>query len=74
MSVVGRILLIVLTVVGVILIVAGTASLAGADNWTSPIDNIDIDSEVFTDAGDGGVALGILLFAASIMSDIRPPD
>jgi hypothetical protein len=78
MSAVGRILLVVLTVVGVILIVAGTASLAGADSWTSPIDNIidniDIDSGVFRDAGDGGVPLGIILLAASIMSNTRPTD
>jgi hypothetical protein len=74
MWVVGRILLVILTVIGVILIVAGTASLAVADSWTSPIDNIDIDSGVFRDAGDGGVPLGIILLAASIMSNIRPTD
>jgi hypothetical protein len=73
---VGRILLVILTVIGVILVVAGTATLVGADNWTDRIDNINIDfnidSGVFEEAGDGGVVMGIILLAASVMTNLRP--
>jgi len=76
MMVVGRILLVIVMIIGVLLVVAGTATLVGADNWTGQIGdfNIDfnIDSGVFEEAGDGGVALGVILFAASIITDLRP--
>ena len=40
MWVASRILLVILVVIGVILVVAGTASLVGADSWTDQIDDI----------------------------------
>ena len=78
MWVVGRIPLIILMVIGVLLVAAGTATLVGADSWTGQIDDINIDfsidSGVFLGAGDGGVALGIILLAASIITNLRPTD
>ena len=78
MWVVGRIPLIILMVIGVLLVAAGTATLVEADSWTDRIDDINIDftidSGVFLGAGDGGVALGIILLAASIITNLRPTD
>ena len=78
MRVAGRILLVIVMVVGVILIVAGTATLVGADNWADQLGDIDldfnIDSGVFEEAGDGGVAMGLILLAASIITDLGPTD
>lgn len=78
MRAVGRVLLVIVMVIGVILIVAGTATLVGAESWTDQIDNINIDfnidSGVFSEAGDGGVAMGLVLLAASIITDVRSTD
>jgi len=74
MWVVGRILLVILTVIGVLLVVAGATSLVGADSLTGQINDINIDSGVFMGVGDGGVALGIILLAASIIMNLRPTD
>ena len=78
MRVGGRILLITLMVIGVLLVAAGTATLVGADSWTGKIDDIsidfNIDSGVFNKAGDGGVAMGLVLLAASIITNVRPTD
>ena len=81
MWVAGRTLLIILMVIGVLLVAAGTATLVGADNWTGKIDDIinidydiNIDSGVFMGAGDGGVPLGVILLAAGIITNLRPTD
>ncbi len=78
MRVVGRILLVIVMVIGVLLVVAGTATLVGADGWTGKIDdisiNFNIDSGVFKEAGDGGVAMGLVLLAASIITNLRTTD
>ena len=74
MWVVGRILLITLMVIGVILVAVGTATLVGADSWTGQIGDINIDTGVFMGVGDGGVALGVILLAASIITNLRPTD
>lgn len=78
MRVVARVLIVIVMVIGVILIVAGTATLVGADNWTDRLGDIDIDfsidSGVFEEAGDGGVAMGLILLAASIITDLGPTD
>ncbi|HUU63758.1 MAG TPA: hypothetical protein VMX96_07590 [Dehalococcoidia bacterium] len=74
MWVVGRILLVILMVIGVLLVAAGTASLVGADSWTGQIYDINIDSGVFMGVGDGGVALGVILLAASIIMKLRPTN
>ena len=80
MWVVGRTLLVILMVIGVLLVAAGTASIVGADSWTGqidwtgPIDDINIVPGVFKEAGDGGVALGVVLLAASIITNLRPTD
>ncbi len=78
MWIVGRTMLVILMVIGVLLVAAGTASLVGADSWTDQIDDINIDftidSGVFMGAGDGGVALGILLLAASVITNLKPTD
>ena len=75
---VGRILLITLMVIGILLVAAGTASLVEADSWAGQIDDINIDfsidTGVFMGAGDGGVALGVILLAASIITNLRPTD
>ena len=80
MRVGGRVLLITLMVIGVLLVAAGTASIVGADSWTSqidltsPIDDINIVPGVFKETGDGGVALGVVLLAASIITNLSPTD
>ena len=81
MWVAGRTLLIILMVIGVLLVAAGTATLVGADNWTGKIDDIinidydiNIDSGVFMGSGDGGVPLGVILLAASVITNVRPAD
>lgn len=71
MWVVGRILIVILMVMGVLLVVAGTATLIEADNWTGQIDNIDIGSGFFEGFGDGGLALGVLLLAVTIITNIE---
>ena len=80
MRVGGRILLVTLMVIGVLLVAAGTASIVGADswtsqiNWTGSIDDINIIPGVFKETGDGGVALRVVLMAASIVTSLRPTD
>ena len=80
MRVLGRTLLVILMVIGVLLVAAGTASIVGADSWTSqidwtgPIDDINIVPGVFKETGDGGVALGVVLLAASIITNLSPTD
>ena len=81
MWVAGRALLIILMVIGVLLVAAGTASIVGADSWTGQIDdiiNIDyditIDSGVFMGAGDGGVVLGVIMLAAGFLTNLNPTD
>jgi len=65
-------MLIILVVVGVLLVVAGTASLVGADSWTGQIDagqidDIINDSGVFIGGWIAGVALGVILLAVKIL-------
>jgi len=78
MWIVGRVPLIILMVIGVLLVAAGTATFVGADSLTDQIDDINIDftidSGVFMGAGDGGVAPGVILLAASIIMNLRPTD
>lgn len=60
MWVVGRILIVIVTVIGILLVAAGTATLVGADvdSLTDRIDDINIDPGNFIGGGDWGVALG----------------
>lgn len=65
-------MLVILVVIGVLLVVAGTASLVGADSWTGQIDagqidDIITDSGVFIGGWVVGVALGVLLLAVKIL-------
>ena len=60
-------MLVILVVVGVLLVVAGTASLVGADSWTGQIDDIINDSGVFIGGWIVGVALGVILLAVKIL-------
>ena len=53
------------------MVAAGTATLIEADNLTSQIDNIDIGSGVFDGFGDGQLALGVLLIAVTIITNIE---
>ena len=78
MWIVGRTMLVILMVIGILLVAAGTATLVGADSWTDQIDDINIDinidSGVFMGSGDGGVALGVILLAASAITNLKPSD
>ena len=78
MRVVARILLVIVMVIGVVLVVAGTATLVGADGWTEQIDNIDfgfdIDSGALSEAGYVGIAIGLILIAASVITNLIPAD
>ncbi len=67
MWVAGRILIVFLVVIGVILVVAGTASLVRADSWTGQIEDIIIDSGIFIGGWVVGVALGVILLAVKIL-------
>ena len=78
MSVVGRTLLVILMVIGVLLVAGGTATFVGADSLIDQIDDISIDitidSGAFMGSGDGGVPLGVILLAASVITNVRPAD
>lgn len=67
-------MLVILVVIGVLLVVAGTASFVGADSWIGQIDSINIefniDSGVFMGAGDGGVALGVIALALNTIVEL----
>jgi hypothetical protein len=67
-------MLVFLMVIGVLLVAAGTATLVGADSWTDQIGDINIDTGVFMGVVDGGVAPGVILLAASIITNLRPTD
>ena len=78
MWVAGRTLLIILMVIGVLLVAAGTATFIEADSLIDQIDDfsidITIDSGAFMGSGDGGVPLGLILLAASVITNVRPAD
>lgn len=65
MWIIGRIMLVILMVIGVLLFAAGVASLVGADSWVGQIEDEDLDTGIFIGAGAGGVALGVIILAVS---------
>lgn len=44
---VGRIMLVIVMIIGVLSIALGIESLVGADSWANLVDDSDIDSGVF---------------------------